>query len=81
MYTAVTLVWGSTRAVPMIQGQVIITIAGNFRGRKKFHEFRSFVAIREGFLRKIWGCGVLWHGMSEQSAKIFSMKIAFFTNL
>ena len=55
--------------------------AGNFRGRKKFHEFCSFVAVREGFLRKIWGCGVLWHGMSEQSTKIFSTKIAFFTNL
>ena len=38
------------------------------------------MAIRESFLRKIWGHGVLWHGTSEQSVKVFSAKIAFFTN-
>ena len=36
---------------------------------------RCFVAIRESFLREIWGRGVLWHGKNEQSAKIFSTKI------
>ena len=43
-------------------------------------EFRSFVAVCESFLRKIWGHGVLWCGTNEQSAKIFSAKIIFFTN-
>jgi len=33
------------------------------------------------FLAKFWGVGVLWHGKSEQSAKVFSAKIIFFTNL
>ena len=48
---------------------------------ENFREFRSFVAIHESFLCKIWGCGVLWCGTSEQSVKVFSMKIIFFTNL
>ena len=51
-------------------------IAGNFRGRK-LRGFCGFVAIRESFLREIWGCGILWHGKSEQSAKVFSAKIVF----
>ena len=49
-------------------------IAENFRGRKLSREFRGFVAIRESFLREIWGCVVLWRGTSEQSAKVFSLK-------
>ena len=47
---------------------------------ENFREFRGFVAIRESFLREIWGCVVLWRGTSEQSAKVFSTKIVFFTN-
>ena len=47
---------------------------------ENFCEFRSFVAIRESFLCEIWERGVLWHGTSEQSAKVFSVKIIFFTN-
>ena len=39
---------------------------------ENFCEFRGFVAIRESFLRKIWGRGILWHNKSEQSAKVFS---------
>ena len=37
-------------------------------------------AIHESFLCEIWGCGGLWHGKSEQSMKVFSVKIIFFTN-
>ena len=29
---------------------------------------------------KFGGCGVLWHGKSEQPAKVFPAKIVFFTN-
>ena len=43
---------------------------------ENFREFRRFVAIRE-----IWGRGILWRGKSEQSTKVFSAKIVFFTNL
>ena len=46
-----------------------------------FSKFCGFVAIHESFLCKIWGHGVLWCGKSEQSAKVFSLKIVFFTNL
>ena len=49
---------------------------GTFEG-ENFHEFRSFVAIRESFLREIWERGVLWHSKSEQSTKVFSAKIGF----
>ena len=44
---------------------------------ENFREFCGFVPIRESFLCKIWGCGILWHGMSEQSAKVFSAKSVF----
>ena len=47
---------------------------------ENFHEFRGFVAIHESFLCEIWGCGILWCGKSEQSAKVFYVKIVFFTN-
>ena len=33
------------------------------------------------FSAKIWERGVLWHSKSAQSAKVFSAKIIFFTNL
>ena len=56
-----------------------LCLAGNFWGRKLLWISR-FVAIRESFLREIWGRGVLWHGTSEQSTKVFSTKIVFFTN-
>ena len=39
------------------------------------------MTIRESFLRKIWGRGVLWHSRNEQFAKVFSTKIVFFTDL
>ena len=47
---------------------------------ENFREFCGFVAIRESFLCEIWGRGVLWHSTSEQYAKVFSVKIVFFTN-
>ena len=38
-----------------------------------------------GYMRKFslqnLGRGILWHGKSEQSAKVFSVKIVFFTDL
>jgi len=45
-----------------------------------FREFRNFVAIRKSFLCKILRHGILWHSKSEQSTKVFSAKIIFFTN-
>ena len=59
--------------------KVAITLKETFEG-ENFHEFRSFVTIRERFLQEIRGHGVLWHSTSEQSAKVFSVKIIFFTN-
>ena len=41
-------------------------------------ESRSFVTICESFLREIWGRDILWYGKSEQSAKIFFVKIEYF---
>ena len=38
------------------------------------------MAIRESFLREIWGRGILWYGKSKQSAKVFSVKIVLFTD-
>ena len=35
------------------------------------------MAIRVSFLREIWRCGILWHGTSELSAKVFSVKSYF----
>ena len=45
---------------------------------ENFHEFCSFVAIHESFLCKILRHGVLWRSTSEQSTKVFFVKI---TNL
>ena len=53
-------------------------IAGNFQG-ENFSEFHGFVAIYESFLHKIWGVAY-FGGKMEQSAKVFSAKIVFFTN-
>ena len=47
---------------------------------ENFHKFRSLVAIFESFLRETWGCSTLWHDKNKQSAKLFSVKIVFFTN-
>ena len=54
-------------------------IAGNFQGRK-LSRILWFVAIHKSFLHEIWGHGIHWRGKSEQSAKVFSAKIVFFTN-
>ena len=54
-------------------------IAETFEG-ENFREFHGFVAVCESFLCEIWGRGILWGSTSEQSAKVFSMKIIFFTN-
>ena len=43
--------------------------------------FVNSVAIRENFLREIWGCGVLWGSKTEQSVRVLSAKIILFTNL
>ena len=51
-----------------------------FKG-ENLHEFCGFVAIRETFLWEIWGRCILGHSKSEQSVKVFSAKIVFFTNL
>ena len=55
-------------------------IAGNFWGRKLSWIFRFC-----GYLRKFsplnLGAWDLWRGKSEQSMKVFSAKIVFFTNL
>ena len=45
---------------------------------ENFHEFCSFVAIHESFLCKILGHGVLWRSTSEQSTKVFFVKITNF---
>ena len=50
------------------------------RSRENLCEFHSFVAICENFLCKIFGHGVIWCSKSEKSAKVFSVKIVFFTN-
>ena len=42
---------------------------------------RGYVAVSESFLCEFWRCGILWRGTSKQSAKAFSAKIIFFTNL
>ena len=55
-------------------------IAENIWGRK-LSRISSFVAICESFLHEIWGRIIHWHGKSEQSTKVFSEKIIFFTNL
>jgi len=44
---------------------------------ENFCKFCSFVAICKSFVREIWRCGILWHSKSEQSAKVFSVKIVF----
>ena len=51
----------------------------SFRGRK-LSRISRFCGYSKSFSCKIWGCGVLWHSTSDQSAKVFSAKIIFFTN-
>jgi len=45
---------------------VLYHIAETFEG-ENFCKFHCFVAICESCFSEIWGCGVLWHGTSEQS--------------
>ena len=47
-----------------------ILYSGKLSREKFFFEFCSFVAICVSFLCEIWRRGVLWHGKSEQSAKV-----------
>ena len=54
-------------------------IAENFRGRKLVR-ISWFCGYTRKFCPRNLGRGVLWHGKSEQSTKVFSAKIIFFTN-
>ena len=54
-------------------------IAGNFRGRKLSQMLRFCGYLRKFSLRSL-GAWVLWRSKNEQSAKVFSAKIVFFTN-
>ena len=47
---------------------------------ENFCKFRGFVAIHESFLCKIGGVVSFGGDTSEQSAKLFSVKILFSTN-
>ena len=53
-------------------------IAGNFRGRKLL-QISQFCGYSQKFSLRNLGHGILWHGTSEQPAKVFSVKIVFFT--
>ena len=58
---------------------LVTHIAGNFQGRKLLQ-----ILWLCGYLQKLslqnWECGAFWCRETEQSAKVFSMKIVFFTN-
>ena len=55
---------------------LVTHIAGNFQGRKLLQ-----ILWLCGYLQKLslqnWECGVFWCRETEQSAKVFSMKIVF----
>ena len=59
---------------------MIYRIVGNFRGRK-LSQILRFCGYMQKFSPQNLGRGILWHGKSGQSAKVFSAKIVFFTNL
>ena len=62
-------------------GDVASFGAAEVSNLRKFSPQKSYFSpIRKSFLHEIWGCGVLWRSRSEQSAKVFSTKIVFFTN-
>ena len=66
--------WGLYKnAEPSLFVYNIMHKGKTFEG-ESFHEFCGFMDTCESFLRKIWECGVLGHGKSEQSAKIFSLE-------
>ena len=48
-------------------------IVGNFRGRK-LSRISRFYGYSQKFSPWNFGRGVIWHGTSEQSAKVFSLK-------
>lgn len=48
--------------------------------RENVHKFWGIVVIRDSFLCEIWGVA-LFGSISEQSAKVFCVKILFSTNL
>ena len=54
---------------------------GKLSREKTFVNFAVLWLFAKVFLHKIWWLGILWRGKSEQSVKIFSAKIVFFTNL
>ena len=54
-------------------------ITGNFQGRKLSRILR-FCGYSRKFSPRNLGHEILWCGKSEQSAKVFSAKIVFFTN-
>ena len=64
---------------PTGAGQLVLYSRETFEG-EKFHKFCGFVAIRKKFSLQNLGRGILSHGKSEQSAKVFSTKIVFFNN-
>ena len=60
--------------------RLVVPYTENFRGRKLL-QISRFCGYLESFPHEIWGRGVMWRATSEQPAKVFSAKIAFFTNL
>ena len=62
------------------QHKIFYRIARNFWGRK-LSRISRFVTICGSFSTKFGGRGILWCSKSKQSAKVFSAKIVFFTNL
>ena len=56
-----------------------IPYSGKLRGRK-LSKILRFCGYTRMFSPQNLVRGILWHGKSEQSAKVFSAKIVFFTN-
>jgi len=57
-----------------------IPYSGKLSREKTFANFVVLWLFAKVFSTKFWGVGVLWHGKNEQSVKVFSVKIVFFTN-
>ena len=53
----------------------LLPYSGKLSRKKTFANFAGYLQKSE-----VWGRGILWHGKNEQSPKVFSMKIVFFTN-
>ena len=45
---------------------------------KTFTNFAVLWLFVKVFFHKVWGRGILWHGKSKQSGKVFSVKFIFF---